>query len=51
MEDEECGHPDAWFRVTVRGQGDERIICFTCVQEQIQELPLGWSATVERVGN
>lgn len=47
---ENCGHPDAWFCVHVLEEGRQRICCINCVHEEVQELPLGWTASIERVG-
>lgn len=45
-----CVHGDAWFRINVLEEAREQAVCFDCVTEEIQELPLGWHIEVERIG-
>jgi hypothetical protein len=44
-----CGHPDAWFRITISEEGKQRIACSACVWDEVQELPLGRTVIVEWV--
>jgi hypothetical protein len=45
-----CQHPDAWFRVIIPEDGTRMVSCFDCAREYIQDLPVGWTATIERIG-
>lgn len=47
---ETCPHGDAWFVVNVLEEARERLCCFDCVTEEVQELLVGWHLEVDRVG-
>jgi len=49
MEDN-CGHPDAWFRVSSPKDGSRETLCWACLMEELQELPEGQESLVERTG-